>query len=100
MSKLERIRAICAAQPKEPFGWYSLAMEEWKTDAAAAALSFARVRADFPAYLPNYYQYAKLLVERGETADAREVLQAGIALAQRTGDGHALGELSASLDQL
>lgn len=100
MSKLERIRAVCAARPGEPFAWYSLAMELWKTSPAEAVTAFEKVRADFPDYLASYYQFGKLLAERGEGARAREVLQAGVALARKQGDGHALGELSSALDAL
>ena len=99
-TKLDRIRAVCAAQPHEPFAWYSLAMEEWKTDATTAATTFTRLKNEFPDYLPSYYQYGKLLSEGGETASARAVLEAGVALARRMGDAHALGELHASLDAL
>lgn len=99
-AKLERIRALCAARPGEPFAWYSLAMEEWKTEPSSAQATFARLLSEFPRYLPSYYQYGKLLAERGDPARAREVLRAGMALARETGDGHALSELSAALEQL
>lgn len=99
-SKLERIRAVCAAQPGEPFAWYSLAMELWKTSPAEAVSAFEKVRAEFPTYLATYYQLGKLLVEREEGERARAVLEQGIGLARAQGDGHALGELSAALDQL
>ncbi len=98
MSKLERIRAVCAARPGEPFAWYSLAMELWKTSPAEAVAAFEKVQVDFPDYLAAYYQFGKLLLERGEPERARGVLEKGVALARRQGDGHALGELSGLLD--
>jgi hypothetical protein len=99
-TKLDRIRAVCAAQPREPFAWYSLAMELWKTSTTEATETFVRVHRDFPDYLPAYYQHGKLLAELGRPEAARPVLEAGIVLARRVGDGHALGELSAALDGL
>lgn len=99
-TKLDRIRAVCAAQPGEPFAWYSLAMELWKTSTTEATEAFARVHRDFPDYLPAYYQHGKLLAELGQPEAARPVLEAGVALARRVGDGHALGELSAALEGL
>lgn len=99
-TKLERIRAACAARPDDPFGWYSLSMELWKTSPEEAVVAFEKVRADFPDYLATYYQLGKLLTERSEIARARAVLEAGVALARVKRDGHALGELTAALDAL
>lgn len=99
-SRIDRIRALVATNPGDPFGRYSLAMEERKISAEAALLSFAQLRRDHPDYLPAYYQHGKLLADQGRAEDAKEVLGAGIALAQRVRDGHALGELTALLEEV
>ncbi|MFO0725540.1 MAG: tetratricopeptide repeat protein [Myxococcota bacterium] len=96
---MERIRALVAANPADAFGWYSLAMEERKVSSDAALATFQKILKEHPSYLPAYYQHGKLLIERGAPAEAQVILQAGISLAQRVGDGHALGELSALLEE-
>ena len=97
-SKLERLKALCAADPTNPFGWYSLALEQKSTDAAKAVELFAKVRAEHPEYLANYYHYAGTLAEEGEVELAQTIYEEGIALAKKLGDAHTLSELEAALD--
>ena len=66
-SKIDRIRALCEADPSNAFAWYSLAMEEKKTDMPAALRTFERVHTDHPKYVPNYYHYAQTLVTKSIT---------------------------------
>jgi predicted Zn-dependent protease len=99
-TKLERIQAACAADPKNPFGWYSLAMEQKKTDPAAALRIFERVRAEHPGYVPNYYHYAQTLEQTGDISRAEDVYREGLTAAAKAGDGHAAGELEAQLERL
>ena len=98
--KLARIRALCEADPGNPFGWYSLAIEQKKTDAAAALEIFARVHSEHADYLPNYYHYGQTLADDGEVDQAKAVLEQGIAVATKAGDAHTLGELRDALDLL
>ena len=59
--KLARLHALLQADPSNAFGWYSLAMEQRKTDVAAALETFEKVHREFGDYLPNYYHYAQTL---------------------------------------
>jgi len=98
--KLARIRALLESDPNNAFGWYSLAMEERKTDEGAALATFARVRRDFPEYLPNYYHYAQAAAAGGDLEQARQLYRDGIELARKLGDTHTLSELQGALDLL
>ena len=99
-SKLERLQALCAADPQNPFGWYSLAIEQKKSDAAKAIEVFAKVHAEHPAYLANYYHFAGTLADEGEVERAQAIYEEGVALAKEQGDAHTLSELEAALDLL
>ena len=46
------------------------------------------------------YAVRKVLAELGHTAEARQSLQQGIAIAQKVGDTHAEGEMTAYLEEL
>ena len=84
--KIARIRAMCEADPSNAFAWYSLAMAQKESAPDAALEVFAKIRADFPNYLPNYYHYAQTLAAEGETDDARKLYTEGIVLAEKQGD--------------
>lgn len=98
--KLERLRALCQADARNPFAWYTLAMEEKKADLSAALSTFARLQAEHPKYVPTYYQHAKALEEAGDLEKAKATYQLGLAAAQAAGDTHAYSELAAALDLL
>ena len=98
MSKLDRIRALCEAHPDDPFGWYSLAMEQKKTDPDGALAVFARVHAEHPEYLPNFFHYAQALAQADELEQAADVYREGMALAKAQGNEHTRTELEAALD--
>ncbi|MBI4606892.1 MAG: tetratricopeptide repeat protein [Planctomycetes bacterium] len=101
-SRLERLREMHRKDPRDSFAAYGLAMELAKRPetAAEAVEVFARLLEASPEYLPAYYQLGVLLARRGETARAREVLEKGIAIAERTGDRHTRDELQAALEAL
>ena len=98
--KLARMRAYVEANPQDPFGLYSLAILQ-KESAPDEALSlFHRVHDEHPNYLPNYFHFAQSLVDDADLEKAREIYQAGIALARTQNDAHTLGELEAALEML
>jgi hypothetical protein len=100
MDKLLRLRALCAADPKNAFAWYTLAMEEKKTDPKAALVSFQKVHDEHPSYVPNYYHYGKALEESGDDANAKRVYQEGMKAAKDAGDMKTHDEIEAALDLL
>jgi predicted Zn-dependent protease len=100
VDKLERLRALCNADPNNPFAWYTLAMELKKTDPKAALAIFADIHAKHPSYVANYYHYAKTLEEAGDDDHAKVIYRQGMDAARAAGNMHTYGELEAALDLL
>jgi predicted Zn-dependent protease len=100
MDRLARLKMLCDADPTNPFAWYTLAMEQKKTDAQAALATFATLRTNHPAYVATYYQYAKTYEQAGDFDRAKETYREGMKVARAAGDNHAYGELETALDLL
>lgn len=92
---------MLAAEPNDPFLHYGVAMEHLSAEDWGAALNaFQELQAQFPDYVPTYYQYGKLLFETGKQSESVVVLQKGIEVARIAGDRHALGELNQLLEDI
>ena len=92
---------LIAEGSTDPFHYYARAMElRALGDPAAALRDFAAVTTRFPDYLPSYLMAAQLAHELGEDLRARVLASAGIEVAERTGNDHALSELTALLESL
>ena len=101
MSRLQKIQAMLADEPHDPFLNYSLGMELAGQQQLQAAIAQLRVTCDqFSDYIPAYHQLGRLLLEQGEAEAARPVLEAGIQQARRQGNDHAAGEMAGLLDLL
>src|SRR5258708_3403156 len=100
MDKLARLRALCAADPKNAFAWYTLAMELKKTDVKAALETFERIHGEHPSYVANYYHYGKTLEEAGDEENAKRIYGEGMNVAKDAGDLKTYGELETALDLL
>lgn len=101
MSRLDKIKQMLAAEPNDVFLNFSLAMELVKESHQEEALvQFSRVSELDPAYVPAYFQRAHTLVAMDRKAEARQVLQQGIAAAQKAGDKHAASEMGQMLSLL
>ncbi|SFJ54235.1 tetratricopeptide repeat protein [Planctomicrobium piriforme] len=101
MTRKEKIEERLRADPDDVFLNYTYAMELAKLeDLPAAQTAFARTRALDANYVSAYFQEGQLLAGQGEVAAAREILQAGIVVAKKIGDSHALGEMTDFLDNL
>jgi predicted Zn-dependent protease len=101
MSRLEQIQNLLVSEPNDTFLNFGLAMELAKAERWAESLAqFDRVRELDPNYIPAWFQKGNTLVAMGETDAARAVLQEGIAVANRTGDTHAAGEMAGLLETL
>jgi len=101
MDKLAALNEILQLDPANAFARYGLAMEHIAQGNPEAALAeFAALIARSPDYVPAYQMSAQTLVTFGRTEAALEQLNAGIAVAQRTGNQHALAEMSAMRDEL
>ena len=82
----------------DAFAFYALGMEYRKADRIDESLAvFVKLRAKDASYLAMYLMVGQMLSEAGRKAEAREWLEAGIALARERGDGKALGELESAM---
>jgi predicted Zn-dependent protease len=101
MSRLDTLRRIAAQKPTDPFPQYGLAMELRSQGLFDEALAiFTTLRTSAPDYVPQYLMHGQVLVQQGRVEDAREVMNAGVAAAQKKGDAHALSELQGALAEL
>lgn len=101
MSRREQIEGLLKDDPDDTFLNYALAKEfVSEGDVASGITAFDRVLSLNPDYVPAYFQKAQALAGEGETEAARDVLAIGIEVAQRVGDSHAAGEMTAYLDTL
>lgn len=92
---------MLAESPDDVFLHYSLAMELRKSgEVEQGREAFAKVREIDPDYVPAYFQEGQLLAEADQRDAAAEILKQGIAVAQRVGDDHALGEMREFLETL
>lgn len=101
MSRREKIEALLADDPNDPFLRYSLAMEldkEGRHDRSLA--EFARLMADSEPYVPAFFMAAQQLARLGRIAEARTALRDGIEQARAAGNAHAAGEMSEFLASL
>ena len=90
-----------ASKPTDAFARYGLAMECANAgDAAAADEHFKALLAAHADYVAGYFQYGQFLARIGRADEARSALNAGIAMAQRTGDEHARSEMETALADL
>jgi predicted Zn-dependent protease len=101
MNKIAALTEILQADPANAFARYGLAMEhisEGNTDTALA--EFTNLIQHNPDYVPAYQMSAQTLAKLGRTEDALVRLHNGIAVANRTGNQHALAEMEALRDDL
>ena len=101
MSRLAQLQQMLVDEPFDPFLHYALGMEYVKLGESDQALAqFATMNKQFPDHVPAWHQRGRILADRNESEAAREVLQQGMAAAQRTGESHAASEMQALLDLL
>jgi len=101
MSRKVQIEALLADEPDNSFLRYALAMEYMSAGQPDQALTtFRELLQRDPDYVPAYLQAGQVLAQQGRQSEAREILTAGLQVAQRVGDGHAAGEMSGLLATL
>jgi Flp pilus assembly protein TadD len=97
----DALKKFVELSPNDPFPRYGLAMalkQAGRSDEARAA--FGELEQRFPDYVPQYLMHAQLLIAVEAKAEARAVIERGMAAARKKGDGHALSELEAALDAI
>jgi predicted Zn-dependent protease len=89
---------MTASGQADAFAWYGLALEYRREGRMGDALAtFAKLRELHADYLPMYLMAGQILTDEQRRDEAREWLEAGIALARSQGNSHALGELESAL---
>ena len=97
--RLAMLESMVAGGSADAFAWYGLAMEYRRAGRVSDALgTFGSLRERQPDYLPMYLMAGQLLIEQKRPSEAREWLEAGVALARSQNAAHALGELESALE--
>ncbi len=92
--RLERLKIRLKEQPNDAFSLYAISLEYYKLNELDLAYdSFEILLTNHPDYLPTYYQFAKLLIDREENEKAILVLDTGIILANSASDMKTKSEL-------
>lgn len=101
MSRLEKLKEFLKENPKDPFLKYALATE-WmgQGNLKEAATWYEDLETNHPEYLPTYYHLGKLRHLKGDEEKAIATLRAGVLLAKKEGNTHALAELQSALTNL
>jgi len=93
--RLQKLTAILALDPADPFVLYGIAQEHAKVGEHAIAIGYyERCLAADPTYCYGYYHMAKSLASADRLAEANAVVADGVRMALKMGDGKASGELS------
>ena len=100
-SRREKIEALLANEPHDPFLRYGLAVEydnEGRYDEALRV--FVGLTADIPPHVASFFRGAQLLARLDRIDEARDWLRRGIDEARRQGESHAAGEMAELLASL
>lgn len=100
-TRLEMLSQFLEQNPGDAFARYGLAMEYSKAGRIEQALAqFNRLLELHPDYSNGYFMAAQTLERAGRTAEAKAMLEKGIEAARRTGNKHALSEMTGMLEEL
>jgi Tfp pilus assembly protein PilF len=100
-SRRQLLEEFVAQKPDDAFSRYGLALECMNTgDSVAADQHFRALLERSAAYIPGYQMYGQFLAREHRIEEARKVLTAGIAAADKAGNAHARSEMEASLTDL
>lgn len=101
MDKVVAFTEILAHDPGNAFARYGLAIEYTQRGENALAMEqFDTLQELHPDYTAGYQMAAQTLMASGNNQQAEERLRAGIESARRTGNQHALSEMSGMLEEL
>ena len=100
-TRLQMLSQFLEQNPGDAFARYGLAMEYSNVGQTEQALTeFNKLLELHPDYANGYFMAAQTLERTGRTAEAKKMLENGIAAARRTGNKHALSEMSGMLEEL
>jgi tetratricopeptide (TPR) repeat protein len=101
MDRIAILTEVLTQNPNDTFARYGLAMEYSNSGKTEEALQeFGKLLAANPDYAAGYFMAAQTLTKVERIEEAREMLQNGIAAAQRIGNSHALSEMQGMLSEL
>lgn len=99
-ARMERIEAMLAEDPDDPFLQYSLGMEHVSVGDDESAVSVFRALVAKTPYIPAFHMAGQALNRLGRIEEACAILRSGISAAREAGDGHALGEMASLLSAI
>jgi len=100
-SRRELLEEIVAKKPDDAFSRYGLALECINSgDSIAADQHFRALLERNTDYIPGYQMYGQFLAREARQEEARKVLTAGIAVATKASNAHALSEMEALLNDI
>ena|ERR1700756_503607 len=101
LSRLQMLAQFLEQNPNDAFARYGLAMEYSNSGQTEQALTeFNKLLELHPDYTNGYFMAAQALERTGRTLEAKKMLENGIEAARRTGNKHALSEMSGMLEEL
>lgn len=99
--RLKQLLGFLETAPQDAFTLYSVAYEYLNMEETETAIKyFDQLKSLHPEYIGTYYHLGKALEKIGNKNTAEEVYQAGITIAQKNKDRHALAELQTALNEL
>jgi tetratricopeptide (TPR) repeat protein len=100
-NRLQLLTEFLQHNPGDAFARYGLAMEYSKSGQTEQALAeFKKLLELHPDYTNGYFMAAQVLERSGRTPEAKQMLEKGVEAARRTGNKHALSEMSGMLEEL
>jgi Flp pilus assembly protein TadD len=94
-SRRQQLEEMLRDDPNDPFLRYGLAMDHASAgDDAGAIRHFQDLIAADATYVPAYMQAGQALLRLDRVAEARQMWQKGVAVAQQQGDAHAAEEMA------
>jgi len=99
--RLMLLEKLTRENSPDPFHWYGLAMEYRSLQRTDEAIqTFTQLRGSNPEYTAMYLMCGQMLAQGGRADEARDWYEAGIAMAKKKGESHALSELESALSEL
>lgn len=98
VSRRLKLEEMLATEPNDPFLHYALALEEVKEDPQIGLRRLANMNEQFPDHVSAYFRRGQILADAGDMTTATQVLNAGIQVARRIGDDHAVAEMQGLLE--
>ena len=98
MDRLKLLKQFAQEEPGDPFNLYALALEYLKINPSEADRLFEKLVSTHPDYLPTYYPYAHLLIERKDLDKAERIFQQGMETAKAKNEFKTFREIQAAYD--